>query len=159
MTMQSEQSEQHAQPPTRSVAPVVREVVVRTDLDTAFALFTERIGSWWPMATHSVFGEHATVAFEDDRLVERAGGSASTWGEVLDWDPPHGFRISWHPGLDPDEATHVEVRFAAEDDQVRVSLVHTGWERRANADIRSSYDTGWVVVLERFVAAAQSRFM
>ena len=148
------QSEHQAQPPTGPAAPVVREVLVGADLETAFALFTERIGAWWPMATHSVFGEHATVAFEDGRLVERAGRSVSTWGEVLDWDPPRGFRITWHPGLDADEATEVEVRFAAEDEQVRVSLVHTGWERRANPDVRASYETGWVVVLGRYAAAA-----
>jgi Activator of Hsp90 ATPase homolog 1-like protein len=147
------QSEHHAQPPAGSVAPIVREVLVRTDLETAFDLFTERIGSWWPLATHSVFGEHATVAFQDGRLVERAGRSDSTWGEVLAWDPPNGFRITWHPGHGNDQATEVEVRFAAEDDQVRVSLVHIGWERRADVDARASYETGWIVVLDRYAAA------
>ena len=44
--------------------------------------------------------------------------------------------------------------FTAEGDQVRVSLVHTGWERRADADVRASYETGWVLVLERFVSAS-----
>ena len=141
-------------PQPGTVAPVVREVLVRTDVATAFALYTDRIGSWWPLATHGVFGEHATVAFEDGRLVERAGTSATTWGEVLAWEPPHGFRITWHPGRGADEATEVEVTFTAEGDQVRVSLVHTGWERRADADVRASYETGWVLVLERFVSAS-----
>jgi hypothetical protein len=140
-------------PEPRTVAPVVREVLVRTDVETAFALFTDRIGSWWPLATHGVFGEHATVAFEDGRLVERAGASAATWGEVLAWDPPHGFRITWHPGHGTEEATEVEVTFAAEDDRVRVRLVHTGWERRADAGMRASYETGWVPVLERYASA------
>lgn len=138
---------------TTGTAPLVREVRVRTDLDTAFRVFTERIGDWWPMATHSVFGEHATVAFEDDRLVERAGRTATTWGQVLAWDPPRSFRMTWHPGHDPVEATEVEVSFTPEDDTVLVRLTHTGWERRADRDIRSSYESGWVVVLGRYAAA------
>ena len=140
--------------PSTAVTPLVREVLVRTDQETAFALFTDRIGSWWPLATHGVFGEHATLAFEDGRLVERASGSATTWGEVLEWDPPHGFRMTWHPGRGPEEATEVAVSFTPETDLVRVRLVHTGWERRADAGIRASYETGWVLVLGRYADAA-----
>ena len=128
--------------PSTAVTPLVREVLVRTDQETAFALFTDRIGSWWPLATHGVFGEHATVAFEDGRLVERASGSATTWGET------------WHPGRGPEEATEVAVSFTPETDLVRVRLVHTGWERRADAGIRASYETGWVLVLGRYADAA-----
>ena len=143
-----------AAPPSPSVAPLVREVLVRTDQATAFALFTDRIGEWWPLASHGVFGEHATVAFEDGRLVERASSSATTWGEVLEWDPPRGFRITWHPGRDADEATQVAVTFVPEEaGQVRVRLVHTGWERRADADVRASYESGWTYVLGRYADA------
>jgi activator of Hsp90 ATPase-like protein len=136
-----------------STAPVVREVIVRTDLETAFRLFTDRIGDWWPMARHSVFGEHATVAFEDGRLVERAGTTSTTWGEVLAWDPPQEFRITWHPGHDADEATEVAVAFTEQDGETLVRLTHTGWERRARAAVRASYETGWVLVLERYAGA------
>lgn len=140
--------------PSPTVAPLVREVLVRTDQQTAFTLFTDRIGSWWPLATHGVFGEHATVAFEDGKLVERASGSATTWGEVLEWDPPRGFRMTWHPGNGVEDATEVTVTFLPEGDgQVRVHLVHTGWERRADADIRASYETGWATVLGRYAEA------
>jgi hypothetical protein len=147
-----------------TVSPLVREVHVSTDRATAFTLFTDHIGQWWPLGTHSVYGEQASVAFEDGALVERAGAETSVWGEVLSWDPPRGFRITWHPGTDPEQATEVEVRFTDVDDaQVRVTLTHTGWERRGD-DARAGYAEGWVFVLGRFVeasgkATAQSRFM
>ena len=138
-----------------TTAPLTREVLVRADLATAFALFTDRIGAWWPMATHSVFGEHATVSFEDGQLVERAAGQRTVWGEVLAWDAPHGLRLTWHPGIDADEATEVDITFTEEDDGVvRVRLVHTGWERRADSDVRASYETGWVIVLSRYADSA-----
>jgi len=140
--------------PSTAVAPLVREVLVGTDVSTAFTLFTERIGSWWPLARHGVFGEHATVAFEDGLLVERAAGSVSTWGEVLAWDPPHGFTMTWHPGLDAGESTTVEVGFTEEGDQVRVRLVHTGWECRSDPGMRTSYESGWVYVLGRYAESA-----
>lgn len=138
---------------SHSTAPLVREVIVRADVKTAFHLFTDRIGDWWPLATHSVFGEHATVAFEDGRLVERAGATSTTWGEVLAWDPPQGFRITWHPGHDADEATEVAVAFTEQDGETLVRLTHTGWERRARADVRASYESGWLLVLERYAGA------
>jgi hypothetical protein len=146
-----------------TVSPLVREVHVRTDLATAFTLFTDHIGQWWPLGTHSVYGEQAGVAFEDGALVERDGAETAVWGEVLSWDPPSGFRITWHPGTDPAQATEVAVRFTEVDDQVRVTLTHSGWERRGD-DVRTRYGEGWVLVLGRFAeasgeAAAQSRFM
>ena len=44
-----------------------------------------------------------TVGFEEDRLVERHGERTECWGEVLHWDPPEGFAVTWHPGRGEDE--------------------------------------------------------
>ncbi len=33
--------------------PVVRAVTVQPPADRAFSIFTDRIGEWWPLATHS----------------------------------------------------------------------------------------------------------
>jgi hypothetical protein len=134
------------EPGTNPVAPIVREVVVRGDQERAFTAFTEHIDAWWPKATHSVYGADATVSVEDGRVVERLGDREAVWGQLLDWDPPHGFRMTWHPGTDPDEATEVSVAFLDEGEDVRVRLTHTGWERR-NAGARDSYVGGWAYVL------------
>jgi uncharacterized protein YndB with AHSA1/START domain len=138
-----------------TIAPVHREVLVRADVGTAFALFTAHVGAWWPLESHGVLGAGASVAFEDAggsrRLVERSGGEASVWAEVLEWVPPHRLRLSWHPGTDPAEATDLTVTFSARNGRVLVALDHAGWERRANGQrAADDYASGWEVVLGRF---------
>ncbi len=137
-----------------TVPPVRREVLVTAGLSTAFELFTAHVGAWWPLVGHSVFGERASVAFEGDRLVERRGTEHAVWGEVLEWEPPHRLRMTWHPGYEHGPATEVAVDFAERGEQVLVTLVHTGWERlddpQAAAD---EYASGWVGVLDRYRAA------
>lgn len=135
---------------TSTIAPVVRTVEVAAPVETAFALFTAHIGRWWPVAGgHSVFGEGALVAFEGDELVERSGDQKSVWAEVIAWEPPLGFRLSWHPGSGPERATDVRVEFApTSGGGTTVTLVHAGWERLDDAEaMRSNYDTGWAYVL------------
>jgi uncharacterized protein YndB with AHSA1/START domain len=139
---------------TPVVAALQREVRVPCDLDTAFRLFTSHIGAWWPLATHGVLGEAASVAFEGDRLVERLGTEVAVWGEVLEHDPPYGFRMTWHPGHGPERATEVSVAFAPDgDDATVVTLTHTGWERLATPEAtRENYAGGWTYVLGQFAA-------
>lgn len=140
-----------------TIAPVRREVLVRADLDTAFGLFTDQIGAWWPLETFSAHGAQATLAFEDGRLVERLGTASDVWAEVLEWDPPHLLRMTWHPARPEGPATEVTVRFAAEDEQVRVALEHVGWERLADPhEARTSYHDGWPMVLGRYADAVSA---
>ncbi|OLB65885.1 MAG: hypothetical protein AUI10_04955 [Actinobacteria bacterium 13_2_20CM_2_72_6] len=94
--------------------------------DVAFAAFTSEIGSWWPVgAGHSVYGDWSTgtVAFRDGQLVESGpSGATAVWGTVLDWEPPHRVRLTWHPGSDPAKASEVEVTFAR-----RPATSRCGW--------------------------------
>lgn len=148
-----------------TIAPVHKTLNVACSVEQAFATFTERIGDWWPLATHSVDGERSqSVRFEpgvDGRLVELlADGTEAVWGYILDWDPPNGLRFSWHPGIDcvrteVHEVTDVEVTFAPEGDGTRVELVHSGWERLGERGIqgRESYNTGWDPVLDLYRSA------
>lgn len=141
-----------------SLPPVRREVVVSTDQGRAFELWTTEIGRWWPVASHSVHGERSHVAFDGRRLVETApDGRTVTWGTVTTWEPPHRLGLTWHPGRDASEATHLDVLFEpAGPGSTLVTLVHTGWEVLAEpVRIRTNYDTDWPVVLEPFAAAAQ----
>jgi uncharacterized protein YndB with AHSA1/START domain len=151
---------------TDTTIEAVRKVVsVGCAVDRAFEIFTDGIGSWWPLPTHSVDGERSGgVRFEpgpEGRIIERlADGTDTVWGHVLAWEPPHRLVFSWHPGIDcartqVHEATEVEVRFSAEGDETRVELEHRGWERlgeRART-ARESYHSGWDPILARFVDA------
>jgi uncharacterized protein YndB with AHSA1/START domain len=93
------------------LTPVRRQIVVPVAQPVAFEAFTDDIGAWWPMARHSVYGEESTVSFVNGQLVEVSPERPSVWGTVLDWDPPRRFRMTWHAGTDPANATEICVRF------------------------------------------------
>jgi uncharacterized protein YndB with AHSA1/START domain len=134
-----------------------KRITIDAPPERAFAAFTERIGEWWPLGTHSIGGEDAeTAAFEgrvNGRLYERiAGGEEVSWGEVLVWEPPHRLVFTWHPSREPQGATEVEVRFSAEGSGTVVELEHRGWEALGERATEASarYDTGWDFVLREY---------
>ena len=132
--------------------PIRRQVVVPGTPAAAFEVFTVQIGLWWPLADHSVYGEGASVGFEDGRLIEKGpDGGEAVWGTVLSWVPEQHVRLTWHPGSDPAKASEVEVRFdPVSDGQTLVTLEHRGWERFADpAAARAEYDQGWPRVCGR----------
>jgi uncharacterized protein YndB with AHSA1/START domain/uncharacterized protein YciI len=139
-----------------SLPPVRREVLVDSGPQKAFEVFTARIGDWWPLGTHSVYGEGGSVAFSGGELVERsASGEISVWGTVTRWEPPHSVAFTWHPGRPADRATEVTVTFAAAGEQTLVTLEHRGWETLADpVGAREEYDAGWPGVLEKYRAEA-----
>ncbi len=139
-----------------TLPPIRRSVVVAADPARAYAAWTEEIGGWWPLATHSVFGPDGTVAFLDGRLVETsADGTATVWGTVLAAEPPHLLRLTWHPGHEDERGT-VELRFVPlGPGRTLVTLEHTGWEHYPQpAAARESYSVGWGPVLAGYCSAA-----
>jgi uncharacterized protein YndB with AHSA1/START domain len=139
---------------TMTTEAITKQIRVDAGPETAFEVFTGRIGEWWPLEKFSVFGADATVAFEGERIVERsASGEETIWGEVLDFEIAGRVRFTWHPGRpESEEPTEVDVTFAADGDGTLVTLVHGGWdrlseERRAG---RVDYDNGWPLVLDRY---------
>ena len=63
----------------------------------AFAVWTERISTWWP-GDHSVAG--GAVVLEPHvggRIYERTeDGTEIAWGEVTVWEPPRRLAYLWH---------------------------------------------------------------
>jgi uncharacterized protein YndB with AHSA1/START domain len=146
-----------------SLAPVLRAARVERPVDVAFAVFTEQIGAWWPLPTHSAFHDAAgAVGFEDGHLVERAvDGRVCVWGEVVEWDPPHRLVFTWHPGRPAEDASEVEVRFAEDGAGTRVELEHRGWERYGEDAVARRRDYvgpgAWGHVLDHFADGAEPR--
>lgn len=141
---------------------VRKSVTVRRSTQDAFRVFTERIGSWWPLVTHSVYGDEATDAVLEPRVGGRfyergPNGAESEWGRVLAWQPPHRIAFTMYPGRDESVATRVDVTFTGTDDGgTLVVLEHRGWEVHG-ADAEKyfrSYDEGWEKVLAPFALAA-----
>lgn len=142
-----------------TVPPVVKTVQFAGTAQQAFDRFTQAIGSWWPLATHSLAKDNAdTVAFErleaGARLIERTkSGEQHIWGAIIDIDRPHLVRFSWHVGRDPDSAQTITVTFNPDGEgTTSVTLTQSGWERlgaRA-AQARADYNDGWNPVLLLF---------
>jgi hypothetical protein len=154
------EDEMESTQPTERMAPVRKRVVVDAPVEHAFQVFTERIGEWWPVKTHSVHKEEAQTAALEPGLggavYELWPGGREEWGTITAWEPPRRFVCTWHPSHGLDESTEVEVRFSAEAGSTLVELEHRGWEARGAkaAEVRDAYDTGWEPVLASFVETA-----
>ena len=77
----------------------LRKVVsVKAPREVAWRVFTERMGSWWPLATHKIGKAKAVDAVIEPRAggrwYERGDdGSTCDWGRVLSWSPPSRRRV------------------------------------------------------------------
>ena len=150
----------------RSAEEMVVRSSVRVPLgvDEAFRLFTERMHEWWPLPSHSVYGEDAVDVRVDPRvdgaIIERTkDGRTAEWGTMTVWDAPRRLAFTWYPGQDARFATNVEVTFvASEAGGTQVELVHTGWEARGEraAELVQSYGPGGELVLGRFEERARN---
>lgn len=140
------------------IEPIRKTRVVPIEQTAAFELFTAGMGRWWPVATHSIAESEGVEVIFDGRIGGTVtevtpSGEAHVWAEVIAWDPPHRFAISWHPSLHPTAASVVEVRFLAVDGGTRVDLEHRGWEEFGPAEgaaLRDGYTPGWDLVLGPF---------
>lgn len=147
-----------------TIAPITKTVTVSCDVDTAFRVFTDEIGTWWPTETHSVHKREARELVFEGRQggelyeVTRSGEKAH-WAWVTAWEPPARLVLTWHVNLDRAAPTEIEVRFAPEGKGTRVELEHRHWERLGaeGQEARDGYQSGWDPVLERFVEALAAR--
>jgi uncharacterized protein YndB with AHSA1/START domain len=151
--------------------PIRRSVKVQCPVERAFRVFTERMGTWWPLETHSIavdqeLGQKAETLKVDTREGGRIeevleDGSTRDWGGVLAWEPPHRVLFAWKPNDRPTPPTEVEVRFNTESDGTLVEVEHRGWDRLGDAsiEIRPLYASkgGWTMVLKRYKDAAESK--
>ena len=141
------------------IEPVRRSVEVGCSVTEAFHLFTGEINSWWPLATHSIGEADAEACYfegrDGGRIYESHGdGSIHLWGLVTVWEPPARVVFTWHPGRDASTAQEVELSFSECAVGTRVDLEHRGWEILGEKaqQTRDGYETGWLPVLERYVA-------
>lgn len=150
------------------IEPVRRSMTVQAPQDRAFAVFTEGIGTWWPLANYAIGSQPAVTAVlearEGGRWFERAAdGTECDWGRVVAWEPPSRIVLTWEIDADwrpnPDVASEVEVRFTpAGDGATRVELEHRKLEAFAARaqEMRDLFDSpgGWNGLLEAFARDA-----
>lgn len=134
----------------------------------AFAVFTERIGEWWPRPYTFSQDDLALIAIDSAAggrwyEVDRSGRRLE-WGEVRAFDPPRRLVLTWAVGADrkpepPERASEVEIGFRAQGPQTtRVELAHRGFERHGQgAEILRrglGSSEGWPLILKAFARAA-----
>jgi uncharacterized protein YndB with AHSA1/START domain len=150
--------------------PVRQATLVRSDQRHTFDVFTRTIGIWWPVNPFSAGKDRV----RDVTIEPRAGGrvyevwpdgTTVTWGELLAWEPPQRFAMTWNMTPVP---TEVELTFRALGPALtRVSVEHRGWEALSDEQIaedcalpggyaNGSYARGWAQILARFAAAAEA---
>jgi uncharacterized protein YndB with AHSA1/START domain len=150
-------------------ASILRKVVsVKAPQEVAWRVFTERMSTWWPLATHKIGKAKAVEAVIEPRVggrwYERGDdGSTCDWGRVLLWEPYSRLVLSWQISADwqydPNLNTEVEVRFIAQGkDSTRVELEHRHLDRYGarRDEIRAIFDSegGWSGLLASFARAA-----
>ena len=149
-------------PESASTVVIRKSVTVATPVETAFRVFTEEIGTWWPLATKSVGREDTEDLVieprEGGRVYERVrGGEEHDWGTLLAWDPPNGLVFTWHPGRGEETRQEVAVSFTPVDTGTRVDVEQCGWERlvATAAEAPEHYDSGWDEILESYAETAE----
>jgi uncharacterized protein YndB with AHSA1/START domain len=146
-----------------------KSITVNAPRDRAFVVFTEQMGSWWPLATKSIGSAEAQTAVVEPeaggRWFERdVDGSECDWGRVIAYEPPARLVLNWQIGADwrhdPAINTEVEVRFVAEAEGLtRVELEHRGLLEAygdSAEQLYSIFDSpdGWTDILDRYGKAA-----
>jgi hypothetical protein len=145
------------------IEPVRKELTVKLPMEDAFRLFTEGINKWWPLATHSVWGEGAAACYFEGwvggRIVEVSKhGEESEWGKVLVWEPFSKVAFQWYPDRTPATAQEVTIMFSETAEGSRLELIHSGWETLGDQALekRNGYVTGWDFVLGKYLDAVNS---
>jgi uncharacterized protein YndB with AHSA1/START domain len=164
MTEQTKQSGE-------ATSSVKKTVIIQAPPEVAWRVFTEKMGSWWPLGTYKIGKANAVDAIIEPRVggrwYERGDdGSTCDWGRVLAWEPHTRLMLSWEITADwqhdPNLKTEVELRFVADGkNATRVEFEHRrldlyGARRDEMRGIFDS-DAGWKALLAAFAARASER--
>src|SRR5487761_1596990 len=147
---------------------IAKTVTVRAPQDVAWRVFTERMGTWWPLASHKIGKANAVDAVIEPRVggrwYERGDdGRTCDWGRVLVWEPRSRLVLTWDVSADwqpdPSLKTELELRFIADGtDRTRVELEHRHLDRYGERrdEMRRIFETegDWGRLLASFARAA-----
>lgn len=147
---------------------IKKVTIVEADQRIAWRVFTERMGTWWPLAYYKIGNANAVDAVIEPRVGGRwfeRGEDSSTcqWGSVLAWEPPQRLVLSWDINADwqydPELNTEIEVRFIDEGSKrTRVEFEHRRLDRYGarRDEMRHIYDTqgDWGKLLEAYANVA-----
>ena len=145
-----------------------RVISVEAPPEVAWRVFTEEMGTWWPLAVYKIGTANAVDAVIEPhvggRWYERGdAGSTCDWGRVLAWEPHSRLVLTWDINADfqydPALKTEIEVRFITEGRAgTRVEFEHRRLDRFGDRrdEMRKIFDeTGdWGKLLASFAQTA-----
>lgn len=140
---------------TLELNTIKKEITVAAAQQTAFEVFVNQMGLWWPASGHTEDCPMVKVGLEP-----RAGGrwygfnsdgGERELGKVLVYDPFSLFALDWQTDANlhyqPELHTEVRVEFIPEGDgQTRVKLTHYDVQRLGEA--ASGINEGWSGIME-----------
>ncbi|MGC4893884.1 SRPBCC domain-containing protein [Micromonospora sp. DT31] len=143
-------------------------IEVAVDPETAFAVFTDDIGTWWKRGTP--YWNDAERG-QELRFEPRAGGrlhevhdprsgAGFEIGRVVAWEPGRRLAFTWRQAdWATDETTDVDIRFEPVGQGTRVTVEHSGWDRvrSATAGSADGHGRGWTELLDFYATSAAAR--
>ncbi|MEU4689571.1 SRPBCC domain-containing protein [Actinoplanes sp. NPDC023714] len=136
---------------------IKQATIVRSGRAHTFDVFVRDIGAWWPTRPFSLGHEKVVAVTFEQRLGGRvyetwADGTEVPWGEVIAWQPPSRFTLTWTVLT---ALTVVEVVFTELGPALtRVALEHRGWEK-LSTDVPGGYRAGWKQILDTFTTTVE----
>ncbi len=147
--------------------PIRQSIVVPSGRQHTFGVFTEQLAAWWPLVPFSAGGDRVCSVNLDPRRGGRVvevwdDGTEVEWGELLAWDPPKAFVMTWNVTGTP---TEIELQFTMMGPaQTRVELEHRGWDRLTAEELSAdcgvpggytggAFTEGWRRILTAFKEA------
>lgn len=148
--------------------PIVRTIEVPCGQKKAFNVFAD-MPTWWPLTKRSMslknFGKPAKAL----RIDAKKGGqiveicpddSELLWGTITTYQPYDLFRMDFHMGMPPQNASVVEVRFTPLDgERTRVELTQSNWEAFGDLAemMRGGYGSSWGLLFDEAYKSACGR--
>jgi uncharacterized protein YndB with AHSA1/START domain len=147
---------------------VRKSVQVQAPQEVAWRVFTERMGTWWPLAHYKIGQARAVDAIVEPKVDGRwyelgEDGSTCQWGSVLAWEPYSRLLLSWDITADwqydPALKTEIEIRFIPDGKiATRIELEHRRLDRYGarRDEMRRVFDVegDWGRLLEGFARVA-----
>lgn len=145
--------------------PINYTIEVPCSQGKAFGVFVNEMGSWWPLDKRSMSvmdGQSAKSlsieAKQGGKIVETSSDDTEYhWGTIKSYDPHDSISMDFHMGLPAENASLVEVRFTAlENERTRVELTQSNWEAFGDMAemMRGGYGSGWVIIFEQAFKSA-----
>ena len=141
--------------------PIVKTIEVPCSQEKAFGVFVNEMGSWWPLDERSISLVHSGEPAKSLRIEPTRGGkivefgsddTEYLWGTLTSYDPHDFVSMDFHMGLPPENASLVEVRFTAlQQERTRVELTQSNWEAFGDMVemMHDGYGSGWVIIFEQ----------